>query len=251
MFPTLFLRVRNLVFVALHLREFYKLRKFVLQEFKTNDLSLNAISTKLLPYVPYKYGTYVELGAYNGISQSNSLLFQIDLFWRGILIEPVPKYYSELLFYRGKINKCANYAAVSANSIKKATVANSGLMSAITDIQGSISNIEEHLSIGLKFLPSTHKIERIEVKTKTLDEILTEVSAPKRIDILFLDVEGQELAVLKGMVNSKFIIKYICVEARNIDEIRDFLRESYILVARLTLHDYLLQRKDNLSFLNS
>ena len=219
------------------------MRLVVLNEFGTTDLSLNSISSKLLPYLPYRFGTYVELGAYNGLSQSNSLLFQVDRFWRGILIEPIPDFFSELISNRGNLNKCASYAAVSSVDIETVTMANSGLMSAVTDTKGSIPNIEEHLKNGLQFLPVGHKLDRIKVKSKTLGNILLEVSAPKYIDILFLDVEGQELEVLAGIEFSKYVFQYICIEARDIPEVQEFLSTEYTLVAKLTVHDYLFKRK--------
>ncbi len=237
------LRIRNLLFATLHLRSFREMRHFVLDEFGTTDLSLDSLSSKLLPYLSYRFGTYVELGAYNGLSQSNSLLFQVDRFWRGILIEPIPDFFSELILNRGNLNKCASYAAVSSVDIETVTMGNSGLMSAVTDTKGSILNIEEHLKDGLRFLPVGHKIDRVKVKCKTLGNILLEVSAPKYIDILFLDVEGQELEVLAGIEFSKYIFQYICIEARNIPEVQEFLSTEYSLVAKLTVHDYLFKRK--------
>ena len=42
-------------------------------------------------------GTYLEVGAFNGEFFSNTLLLERDLGWTGILIEPVPDFYNELL----------------------------------------------------------------------------------------------------------------------------------------------------------
>jgi hypothetical protein len=43
-----------------------------------------------------KTGTYIELGAVDGIFQSNTKFFEDTLGWTGILIEPEPDKFKEL-----------------------------------------------------------------------------------------------------------------------------------------------------------
>ena len=50
-----------------------------------------------------KNGFFLEVGAYNGISESVSLRFENDLNWRGLLIEPNPLHFKYLLKNRPKI----------------------------------------------------------------------------------------------------------------------------------------------------
>jgi len=45
-------------------------------------------------------GTYLEMGAYDGISMSNSYLFHKEFGWKGVLIELSPVRYSELVVNR-------------------------------------------------------------------------------------------------------------------------------------------------------
>ena len=44
-----------------------------------------------------KNGFFIEAGAYDGEKYSNTLLFETTLNWNGILIEPNPKYFEDLL----------------------------------------------------------------------------------------------------------------------------------------------------------
>ena len=44
-----------------------------------------------------KNGFFIEAGAYDGEKFSNTLLFETTLNWTGILIEPNPKYFEDLL----------------------------------------------------------------------------------------------------------------------------------------------------------
>ena len=48
------------------------------------------LDKQLEQYVNYDNGFFVELGANDGFSQSNSLYFEIKRNWRGVLIEPTP-----------------------------------------------------------------------------------------------------------------------------------------------------------------
>ena len=41
-------------------------------------------------------GVFVDIGAHNGISLSNSYFFEKELGWNGVCIEPMPEVYSEL-----------------------------------------------------------------------------------------------------------------------------------------------------------
>ena len=47
------------------------------------------LDQKLCEFLNYKDGFFVELGANDGIRQSNTFYFEKNLNWRGILIEPI------------------------------------------------------------------------------------------------------------------------------------------------------------------
>ena len=51
---------------------------------------LDQLDRKLEKYVDYDYGYFVELGANDGVTQSNSLYFEKYRKWRGLLVEPSP-----------------------------------------------------------------------------------------------------------------------------------------------------------------
>ena len=46
------------------------------------------VSEKILKYLDYENGFYIECGANDGITQSNTLNLVKNKNWRGILIEP-------------------------------------------------------------------------------------------------------------------------------------------------------------------
>lgn len=69
---------------------------------------------------------------------------------------------------------------------------------------------------------------------RPLTSLLDKVSAPSAFDLLSLDVEGNELAVLKGLDFRKYQPKWILVETRG-PEIAGYLSEAgYQVHAKLS-----------------
>ena len=59
--------------------------------FKQYKTGLNQIDQQLLQYLDYSGGFFVELGANDGIRQSNTLFLEKKKHWKGLLIEPFPE----------------------------------------------------------------------------------------------------------------------------------------------------------------
>jgi len=57
---------------------------------------LNQIDRELASILNFDDGFYVEIGANDGNTQSNTKHFELFRNWRGILIEPVPKTFKKL-----------------------------------------------------------------------------------------------------------------------------------------------------------
>ena len=55
-----------------------------------NYYSLNELDKKLRKRISKRSGFYVEIGANDGVNQSNTLHFEKTLGWKGVLIEPIP-----------------------------------------------------------------------------------------------------------------------------------------------------------------
>ena len=74
---------------------------------------------------------------------------------------------------------------------------------------------------------------------KTLSQVLNSRGI-SIVDLLCIDIEGYELEALKGINFDSFLIKYIVIESRKIDDIKNYLFEKdYFLKKQLTHHDYL------------
>ena len=80
-----------------------------------------------------KNGFFLEIGAYNGLSESVSLRFEKELNWKGILIEPNPVHFKFLKRNRPK-NLCLNFICLSKKFLKKRLfIKNLNQMSYIVD----------------------------------------------------------------------------------------------------------------------
>ena len=207
--------------------------RFLRHSFALNDLDL-----KIEKYFPQKNGFFIELGANDGVSQTNTLRLEIFQGWNGVLIEPAMAEFSSLRKIRSKRNIFRNEACVSFQ-YKQATIEliYGGLMTTPILQSSDISNPTFHISQNSDF--DRNKIQKFTAQASTLNSILDEVKAPTTIDFLSLDVEGAELEVLKGIDFSKYIINNILIESRNFADLNDFLvKFGYSFVEKLSAHDY-------------
>jgi FkbM family methyltransferase len=202
---------------------------------------LNGLDRKLERYVDYDGGYYVELGANDGVAQSNSLYFEKHRNWRGLLVEPSPHNFLKCNENRSPRNHIVCAACVSfghAPEFVRMTYAN--LMSTAQGLESDIADPAAHARSGQQFLQAREPVFDFGAIARPLNDLLVEADAPKTIDFLSLDVEGAELEVLKGIDHAVFRFKYVLVECRRIDEMRAYLEaQRYRYIENLSSHDYL------------
>lgn len=138
-------------------------------------------------------GTYLEAGATDGITHSNTKTLEDHFGFRGVLIEPQKEFYEKLVKNRPN-NECYNYA-ITSNDISQIEFCGHGQET------GGIKN-----TLRIKFDSPSYM-----VKTKRLSDILRE-SKFNHIDFMIIDVEGHELEFLKS-IDFTFPIFCIIIEA--------------------------------------
>jgi FkbM family methyltransferase len=152
-------------------------------------------------------GVYVEAGAHDGVSQSNTLLLN-NIQWSGLLIEPSPISFEKLKFNRPN-DMLANVALVGSDGITmiRGTFGEGSLMSS-ADVELMSRTPKEKRSYIAELIhrfPNNRiskglrntSLVTTQVPAKTFDMVLHEYKVTK-IDILILDVEGFELEALRG-----------------------------------------------------
>jgi FkbM family methyltransferase len=201
--------------------------KTYLKKFKKFNAYHN-LDKKLLNYINYKNGFYIECGANDGVNQSTSWYFEKYLNWHGVLIEPVPEVYNELKNNRNNNNYFYNYALVSKEYNQQ-------------EINFTFNNkdsLQAKKRLDSDLLKKNEKI--ITVKCKTLENILDNKKIPKLIDFFSLDVEGYEFEVLEGINFNSVKFKYILVETEFPEKMNNFLtQKKYKFLERLSNYNSL------------
>jgi FkbM family methyltransferase len=150
-------------------------------------------------YVVEKYfkglcdGTYVELGALDGVRFSNSHFFEFGFQWTGVLIEPNPTSFAMLRQNRPN-NMLHNFAVCDSSQNVHFIESGDGAVTGILEFMTPSFRAAWHGKMSASDLYQSAK----SIKCKPLREILADDLGPRRhIDFLSLDVEGAELEVLK------------------------------------------------------
>jgi FkbM family methyltransferase len=208
---------------------------------------LNELDRKLLAYMNYDGGYFVELGANDGITQSNTFHFERYKNWVGVLVEPIPQNYLNCLKIRSTETKIFPAACVAFDySGQFVEILYSNLMSTSLALESDLENPTDHAIQGKQYLEDHQTNFKFGAVAENLNSILTKAEAPKRINLLSLDVEGAEIEVLKGIDHQEFRFDYICIECRNIEKMQSYLSNlNYLLVEKLTIHDYLFKDSTN------
>ena len=219
-------------------------RSFIEKNFKKFH-SANEIDKKMLKYLNYERGYYLEIGANDGVLQSNTLYYEKYKNWHGILVEPIKVKYQSLIKNRNSKNIFYNKDLVSFEYKKKTIkLIYSDLMTTIKDVKNL--NIIKQLKEGDKHLNIFEKKQEFFAETSTLNELLDASEAPNMIDFFSLDTEGYEEEILKGIDFNKYNFKFLLVECiSNFDNINFFLKKkNYMFVEKLSHIDYLFKFKN-------
>ncbi|CAL4218703.1 unnamed protein product, partial [Meganyctiphanes norvegica] len=140
-----------------------------------------------------KGGFFVECGAWDGESRSNTLKFEKDFGWRGLLIEADPVNYESLLEKNRKawsVNRCLSLKTHPTE-----------VMFDLNMSMGRISNLTK---------PKVTWQRQVECLPLYSLMLALNVST---IDYFSLDVEGDELPILKTIPWDKLNIRTLSVES--------------------------------------
>ena len=135
-----------------------------------------------------QYGFFIECGAANGVALSNTLFFEKFRGWTGLLIEPNPSFYSNVVAKRK-----GSYAINSCLSTTNKT------MKVYFDMNNLFGKITEKKAAQVQCFPLFSILQAIGVDT---------------IDYFSLDVEGPELEILKTIPWNKIRINVLTIEYR-------------------------------------
>ena len=147
-------------------------------------------------------GFFIECGAADGETFSNSLFFEMERNWTGLLIEANPDYHRALL---DKNRHAYVLSTCLSTERRPATVRMqpAGLLGGIAD--------QMHAS-HVAFIGASKKPE-VAVNCFPLNAIMAALGV-SRVDYLSLDVEGPELEILRTVDWTRLHIDIVTVEYR-------------------------------------
>lgn len=158
-------------------------------------------------------GFFVEFGATNGITMSNSHMLEKHYGWRGILAEPNPEYHERLARERD--------CAIS----HKCVFSHSGArMQFLCTDQAVFSRLAEVNPGDLHEADKRANPRAIDVETIALEDLLQDHGAPDTIDYLSVDTEGSEHDILSAFDFSRRFVRCLTVE-HNFTPLRDALHD--------------------------
>lgn len=206
---------------------------------KMKSFALYEMDIKLEKYLKdIENGFFVEAGANNGITQSNTYRLELYYGWTGLLVEAVPeraKICSEnrpdcITENVALVSREYRYSDIEITYCKQ----KQGMMSIVEGAKSG-NDLAEHLH------NAGETEEEETVFAMTLSKVLSKHKITK-IDFLSLDVEGYESQVLKGLFFSIWKPTYILVE-ENDDKVEPILTPLYDKIDQLSHHDYLYKLK--------
>ena len=145
-------------------------------------------------------GYFVEFGAADGVSGSNSYALETRFGWRGILAEPARCWHDALMANRTCVvdRRCVTDASGETVTFRECSYPANATIDAYAD--------------SYRFAPARRRFVRYDVPTVSLTDMLRQHGSPSEPDYLSMDTEGSELMILRGLDFAAFRPRLITVE---------------------------------------
>lgn len=156
---------------------------------------------RLAAIMPRQGGTFFEAGAHDGYTQSNTYYLERHRGWSGVLVEPVPELRSkcERRRPRSQVFGCALVGPDHHDP--DITIHFGDLMSTV--------GADTHAASGLAVVGRS--AYSVSVPARTLSSVLDEARVGA-LDLMVLDLEGNELEALRGLDFERHAPRHLLVE---------------------------------------
>jgi FkbM family methyltransferase len=199
--------------------------------------AIGGIDRRLIELLPHEGGTFVEAGAHDGYTQSNTYHLERFRGWSGLLVEAIPELCDKAA--RRRRAQVVNAALVPPADAGQPVKLHFGdLMSTMGDrmhAEGGLSNAN---MAGYE----------VAVTGRTLSSLIDDagIGAP---DLMVLDLEGRELGALQGLDLGRHAPTVLVVEtleaASNRHELDDLLATHYEFREMVSPDDALYVLRDS------
>lgn len=193
-------------------------------------------------------GVFVDIGAHDGMTYSNTYFFEKDRGWTGICVEPIPEVFAELQKNRNCIcvQACVTNRSGDGQLLKVSHPKDAAPDCHIEMLSGLQDKYDpRHLDrIQREIADCKGASELIPVQCYQLNELL-EKNNIAHVNFLSIDTEGNEFDILTGIDFERYKIDVIAVEDNYGDSrFTSLLSEKgYNFVTKLT-SDLIFVHKD-------
>ncbi len=172
-------------------------------------------------------GTFVEIGAYDGVSGSNCLFFESFRDWRGLVVEASPEQARAVVPMRR--SGCLQVAV----GAREGTAEFYQVTDGYTQMSGLSEGFDDNRLAVIRSHPK-HAETTLTVPMRRLDGLLREHNL-WHVDYCSLDVEGGEQAILSSFPFEEFTVDVWTIENNTDDPAQRRLmeRHGYVLVAQI------------------
>ena len=183
-----------------------------------------------------RHGFFLDSGASDGVSASNTYLLETQYGWRGICVEPNSSFFSALVKNRNAV--CINCCLYDSEGAVEFVEAGT-LGGVLHDYPPAL------LAHATRMYPlprdGNGNLTTVSKPSRTISSVLAQFRAPRVIDYWSLDTEGSELRILKSFPFGDYRVRVITVEHNRYPvrtEIQHFLQGyGYVLVMDFDIDD--------------
>lgn len=164
--------------------------------------ALHGMDARLEALVPGRPGVFFEAGAHDGYTQSNTYFLERHRGWSGVLVEAIPELHAKAQRRRpgAHVEACALVAPEDAGKPVRLTFG---------DLMSKVGDDGSHAEGGLR--NAGRDRYEVEVPGRTISEVLDRAGVT-HVDVMVLDLEGHELAALRGLDLHRHTVEHLVVE---------------------------------------
>ena len=166
-------------------------------------------------------GFFVEFGATDDITLSNTHLLEKEFAWTGILAEPARGWHENLKLNRGGSQIVHDCVWKESGATLEFRETDEGELSSMVDFVGSDGHKKSR----------DRSFKEYQVTSISLNDLLARCEAPKEIDFISIDTEGSEFEILNAFDFSSHRFNAMAIEhnysenEKHIDQL--LTRQSY------------------------
>ena len=222
-------------------RTLMRARRRALADRAVDRPSLESLELALVTLFGGRPGVFIEAGANDGYTQSNTWYLAVEFGWHGLLVEPLPHAAALCRLERpeSRVAECALISPeLDGTTVELEDV---GLMSLVRGALGGDAAEASHIARGA----SVQKIRptRRRVLGRTISGLLDAFDLHD-VDLFSLDVEGYESEVLAGLDLGRHAPRYLLIETNHSGAAAALLGDRYVDEGQVTSRDRLFRRAD-------